>query len=665
MFLFFLISTAFANPCAKALEQEGKSILQLLVKDYSDISQKTLAAMQLMYSGKDINDLGHWSSCAALEDSNYLIVDIKLAPMPTYIGLCMPSECTAESFNELITQDNKEIISRYLKDSNLLKSDTKVKGIDVSVYPPKTYPLGIGGSITIFCIILLVGAIILGTYFEFTSKAQVQQESIELSEKSSINSSEVLRPPRRAPKYIPFFICFSIIKNWNSLFFQTISDSTQIFNGVRTFCVGWVIFGHVYATRLLSPIYNIEDLSTMFKSPLAAFGYSSPICLDAFLWVGGFLFGLLILDEVIKRKGNVTWAPKMLGRVLRILPLYIFVMAFVNLVEPSLGEGPLWHQMDVLTLDCEKYWWTNFLFLNNFIPDGKGNDCLGQSWYLAVDMQLFVFSIGVITLYAKYPKKYTWVAIGILCLSSLIERIIVSNENEIMISLLSSKMSADSVRSTYTKPYSRITPYILGLMSGFVYHQYKSKNFIDGIAKVVVGFITSKKIIAYSIFFTGVAFINIVMWVPYPCYQDDQNDFMYYSFAGNVVFNGFYTTLTGIGFTCIFLPILFEKIPIAYSILTWKVWLPIAKASFSIYLTHLCIMRGFISAEQYGFSWTQLNIFADFVFNVTVEFPLGILVYMMVEAPFGRLLKLAFVPSRRVAKEQPLLATELKATSEI
>lgn len=151
------------------------------------------------------------------------------------------------------------------------------------------------------------------------------------------------------------------------------------------------------------------------------------------------------------------------------------------------------------------------------------------------------------------------------------------------------------------------------------------------------------------------------MWVAYPCYNDQENDFMYYSFAGNVIFVGFYTLLTGLGFTLIFLPVLFGKIPVAYAVLSWKPWTPIAKASFSIYLTHTGVMRWFTGNEQYGFEMSQINIFADFVFDIIIVISIGVLVYISVEAPFGRLLKLAITPRSVLEKSQPLISMELKS----
>ena len=662
MLILLLIASVSSNTCLETLKQEGASILQLLVGDYTNLPAGLIAAQQILYSGKDINDLGHWSSCVDLSGSTYLIVNLKLSDFPTYMGLCVPSDCTVQAIEELITDHKTHAFSRYLQEFSLAETGHLLRAENLEIFPPKTYSLGTGGVLAVMVYLALVGAIVAGSYFDYKleKKQELKQEGVELTESLSINPIEDIRPPKKLPGYIRLLLCFSFPKNWESLFVASSSDTTSIFNGIRALSIGWVILGHVYLTRVLSPTYNLEDIVYVAKSPLSAFGYSAVIGVDAFFWLGGFLLGFSILGEALKRKGRVSWLPKIVGRVLRILPVYIFVMTFVNLVEPSMGEGPLWHQMDLLTLDCSSYWWTNFLFLNNFVPAGEGNDCIGQSWYLALDMQFFLFSILIIAMYSKLPKIYTWITVAAICMASLITRIVISSEYNVMVSALNSHQRMDHSRLIFTKPYTRIAPYVLGLLCGFVYYQYSIKNFFDGTAKLVVGLVTRTKIVAYGVFFLGVGLINIAMWVPMNCYSDDKNDFMYYSYAGNVAFQGFFTLLTGLGFTFMFLPVLFGMIPLAYAILSWKAWVPIAKASFSIYLTHLFIMRGFLAQEEYGFTFTQLNLFADFVFNATLEIPAGMIVYATVEAPFSRLLKAAFAPRSRQPKEQPLLSKELE-----
>ena len=54
----------------------------------------------------------------------------------------------------------------------------------------------------------------------------------------------------------------------------------------------------------------------------------------------------------------------------RLTPTYMFVLLFWDKLTVFLGEDPYWfnHQSDEA---CNKYWWTNLLYINNFYPTQK------------------------------------------------------------------------------------------------------------------------------------------------------------------------------------------------------------------------------------------------------------------------------------------------------
>lgn len=161
-------------------------------------------------------------------------------------------------------------------------------------------------------------------------------------------------------------------------------------------------------------------------------------------------------------------------------------------------------------------------------------------------------------------------------------------------------------------------------------------------------------------FLLGVVLVNVVVWVPSGPFSDIEGDFIYYSKEANYFFLSIFKLFTGLSYTFLFLPMLFDIIPTAQKILNWNVWVPIAKASFSIYMIHLCVMKGFLASESYGFYLTQLNLFSDFVFNATIEILLGILIYLTIEAPFANITKAALAPRKKPNEKSEPLITELK-----
>ena len=43
---------------------------------------------------------------------------------------------------------------------------------------------------------------------------------------------------------------------------------------------------------------------------------------------------------------------------------------------------------------CDKYWWTNLLYINNFYPKNANDQCLGWGWYLADGiLHLFLYFV--------------------------------------------------------------------------------------------------------------------------------------------------------------------------------------------------------------------------------------------------------------------------------
>ena len=68
-----------------------------------------------------------------------------------------------------------------------------------------------------------------------------------------------------------------------------------------------------------------------------------------------------------------------------------------------LPEGP---NVEVLTAgyeNCKKNWWTDLLYINNLNPWKMLTEpCVGQSWYLANDMQMFIVApLFIVALFYK------------------------------------------------------------------------------------------------------------------------------------------------------------------------------------------------------------------------------------------------------------------------
>lgn len=108
------------------------------------------------------------------------------------------------------------------------------------------------------------------------------------------------------------------------------------------------------------------------KSPVFGFLSNSLLFVDVFLLLSGFLFCRILLIELERRKGRLNVLILYIGRYIRLTPAYLAIIGFYITWFPSIGSGPLWQQRIEREQErCETSWWTNILYINNYINSDK------------------------------------------------------------------------------------------------------------------------------------------------------------------------------------------------------------------------------------------------------------------------------------------------------
>lgn len=126
-------------------------------------------------------------------------------------------------------------------------------------------------------------------------------------------------------------------------------------------------------------------------------------------------------------------------RYLRLTPVLILIMLFSITIMKFMGDGPLWKFMYDAGLynNCVKNWWSMLLYMQNYLHPNEmvrtafthlilviwNNDfffiqCLGHTWYLAVDTQLFLIAPFLIYLLYHYKEKIIVLIVALVVLSS-------------------------------------------------------------------------------------------------------------------------------------------------------------------------------------------------------------------------------------------------------
>ncbi|GFY69559.1 NRF domain-containing protein [Trichonephila inaurata madagascariensis] len=307
-----------------------------------------------------------------------------------------------------------------------------------------------------------------------------------------------------------------------------------------------------------------------------------------------------------------------------IAPMYYFILLFATLI-PLMGSGPLFNEtMEEFVYPCSQYWWRNVLFINNYFH--LKDMCMVHTWYVSCDFQLYLASLIVILPLLKSEK--IGVAINIILIGvSVIYTGILTYVGQIIPTVIMT-MPDPIDRNlgylyTYGNTLSRGGPYFIGILTGYLLFKYPEAK-IPKIFQVfgwclailssgLIVFITGAwyrirpptplEVLMYATFYK-VAFTSGIAWMTFCC-------------------------ITGRG-------------GILNKFLSWKVWIPLGKLVFLIYLIQPIFQTLFIANFRSTQEYTHLFFIVQFFGFLCISSLLAMICNMLVESPFLSLEKIFF-----------------------
>jgi len=221
-------------------------------------------------------------------------------------------------------------------------------------------------------------------------------------------------------------------------------------DGLRFFAFLLVFFHHLRPAD--GYFENIPVLAEMF-SFLHDFGW---IGVDLFLVLSAFLITKLLLLEYATEK-HISLPKFYIRRILRIWPLYFFMLLLIFIVLPSMGEYyvPGIHSIEYQNL-TNKYLFPHLFFLGNFSAGYYGMpnvSIIAHLWTVGIEEQFYIFWPFLLLFLLKNKTRYTYFMLFLLLLLSMYMRYyFVSNSVHPMI---------------WTNTVTRLDPLILGIFLAF------------------------------------------------------------------------------------------------------------------------------------------------------------------------------------------------------
>lgn len=513
-------------------------------------------------------------------------------------GVCLPTTCSLDYLEQML---NNIIQSKMQNVTVKLPSKTcqfEESPSFENLHTLDKVTLGILG--VVFCLILL------STGYDILCTA------------TNRNKSEVC-------------LAFSFYTNGRKLLSYKKSkspDAIDCVNGIRVLTTQWVVIGHVFIMYVFLPTRNKTSILTFTSEYHNMYILSAFISVDTFFVLSGLFVSISMLKHLEKTKGRMNVPLLFLHRYLRLTPLLIMTILFSMSLLRFLGSGPLWPNMiETLNTFCERYWWSALLYVQNYVNTKE--TCLGHSWYLSVDMQLFWIAPIVVYSIYRYKAKIipVWILFVLGCVAYTLFVFWKYNYKGFM--------DQNKMFNTYFQTHMRYSPWLVGIIAGYFF--FKTQNQQIRIPKLF-------NLFAWT---CSLAIMGTVIFINYPLIQVDSK-------ATSIEF-GLYEGLSRVAWAVALCYIIFACShgyggPINY-FLSHPLWQPLSRLSYSIYIVHFLVIIVTMATIKTSPYFSELGAWNAYLGNYVIIVGVAMIATLAFESPIIVLEKLIFSPKKKPQKD--------------
>lgn len=240
-------------------------------------------------------------------------------------------------------------------------------------------------------------------------------------------------------------------------------------NGIRCFSMMWVIYGHGNMTFYDLPHINRNKVYSWIETPYSMLVQNATLCVDSFFFMSGLLMLWGAFKEMEKTKGKLNIGMMYLHRYIRLTPVVAVVILYIMSLYKYSGAGPMWMKVGNQDEICSETWWATLLYIQNYAFPYK--ICMSQSWYLAVDTQLYILSPLFLIPLWKWGKKALWpISIFlVLCLGCTFATFM---HNDFTLFRVQDNNVGKRQALTYYPTHTRIPTWLFGVIFGYFFYKY-------------------------------------------------------------------------------------------------------------------------------------------------------------------------------------------------
>ncbi|GFG33259.1 hypothetical protein Cfor_03997 [Coptotermes formosanus] len=443
---------------------------------------------------------------------------------------------------------------------------------------------------------------------------------------------------------------FSVISNGKKIFrFEDSSVKLQSLYGIKFLSVCWVLIGHMCLVAESLPAMNYVAIRDYTRRWFAMPLLNASLAADSFIVITGILTSYNFLRDM-RRRGIYRRNSNRLSRIglkekflARYIPAYYLhrhfrvtpSLAAIILLQVSLlghiGSGPFWKSGNFhLSEACRDGWRGTLLYTQNFV--NSDNMCPTHSWYLMVDMQLYTISPFILLFLLAWSKRRSLIAVSVLISMGLVTSFLVNYLLELPAGIMTGNPSKWQMKRTYDSmaTYTRFAPWMIGIGVGYLLYCCRRKGKLEISMKpstVLLGWILSVAALFFAVF--GV----------FPFQQPEYE----YNATWSALYSSSCHAVWALGVGWIVLACESNHGGVMYTVLSWKIFQPLSRLTFCIYLVHLPLITARTLMTRIPVYFDGVNALSSVLGDLLFSIVLATILSLFVEMPFIRLFKYASI----------------------
>ncbi|XP_054260160.1 O-acyltransferase like protein-like [Macrosteles quadrilineatus] len=275
---------------------------------------------------------------------------------------------------------------------------------------------------------------------------------------------------------------FSLQRSWRQLVILKDSNADDIpcLHGLRVLLTAAIILVHSTGVSIVTintaKSSTIKLMNSYYVAVLEGLLFRA---VDVFFLMGGIVRAHSFLQERSKGR-QLNFLSSIGRRYFRYTPTLAVLMLYTATLLIHSSSGPMWGRfMGFSTWSCRTTWITGILHISNYIYPVAA--CVGESWYLAADFQMFALSpLFLVPLY-KRPQlgKTLLMVVGAVCLAVYATVSYVKQVDAGGYSCLYNRHN-ELMSEHYFQTHLRLPAYLLGLGLGYaVFSAAQAKKRIE------------------------------------------------------------------------------------------------------------------------------------------------------------------------------------------